>query len=395
MALKDMYRTALTGNKPVRARLTVTYEDGSERESNYGVAGITERYGTNPHQLFRLLLNDNYNFRVRELKIGKEGYSLTNIEDAVWATEFLKYCNDGTACAVMKHENPCGGAAVSSNVVDAFLKSWWVDWIAAFGSVVGFNVPITKELAKLLVEKNPDGKTAKYFIEAVAAPGYEEGALDELAKRSDLRILEYEGFDKIPRYIGDSAAPVIKTLPDADGMLSFEDRFLSRIRTDEDLLVKKIIRGDKEIEGLGVVSRRHPTVQELRNLRYAWHAAYVLRSNAVAIFKDGVLIGPGTGQQDRVRAVRYAIGRSHELRQEAEKLGLTETRDKIHDYNLNDAVLASEALFPYRDSMDAITDTPIKAVAETGGSTRDKESIEAADEHDITLIFTGERTFRH
>ncbi|MFA4819575.1 MAG: hypothetical protein WC613_01295 [Candidatus Aenigmatarchaeota archaeon] len=306
MALKDMYRTALTGNKPVGVKLTITYEDGSSRDIDYTTAGITERYGTNPHQLFRLLVNDKYNFRVREVKTGKQGFSLTNVEDAVWATEFLKYC-DGPACAVMKHENPCGGAAQSADVVSAFLKSWWVDWIAAFGSVVGFSRPITKELAQLLVEKNPDGKTAKYFIEAVAAPGYEIGALDELAKRGDLRALEYDGFDKIPRYVGDTASPVIKTLPDADGMLSFEDRFLSRIRTDEDLLTPQITRGDEVITGLGVVTKRHPTSQELRDLRYAWHAAYVLRSNAVAIFKDGVLISPGTGQQDRVRAVNYAI----------------------------------------------------------------------------------------
>ena len=149
---------------------------------------------------------------------------------------------------------------------------------------------------------------------------------------------------------------------------------------------KKPIEVKDEKVRVGVVTKRQPTPEELADLRNAWFAAYVLRSNSCAIFKDGVLIGPGTGQQDRVRAVRHAVNRVRELEHEAERLGLAETRRSFHDYTLNGAVIASEALFPFRDSIDAIGKTGITAVAQTGGSLRDRE---------LSMILTGERTFRH
>lgn len=121
-------------------RLEVAYQDGSTATVNYVPALISERYGSNPHQLFALLLPEDYNFRVREIKSGRGGFSATNIEDAFWAAELLKYF-DEPACAVMKHLNP-SGAAVSDDVAKAFLKAWWTDWVAAFGSVVGWNRPI-------------------------------------------------------------------------------------------------------------------------------------------------------------------------------------------------------------------------------------------------------------
>ncbi len=392
--LKDMYRTALQGNKPVQVIIKIQYGDGSNQEVVYHPSQITERYGTNPHQLFRLLSGDSPKFSVRQVKEGKGGFSLTNIEDAYWAAEFLKYC-DRPACAVMKHENPCGGAALGNDALDAFMKAWWVDWVAAFGSAVGFNYPITRELAAELVEKATDGKTARYFIEAIAAPEFEEGSLGILQRRNDLRALKYEGLHDMPKYREDAAGPTLKTIGGLGDLLAFEDRFLTRIRTEEDFLVKEIIVNNERVR-VGVVTNAQPTQQQLRDLRCAWPAAYVLRSNAVAIFKDGVLISPGTGQQDRERAVRHAINRHKELGKIATVKGLADFRNSIFDYgNLDGAVLASEAFFPYRDSIDAIGNTGIGAVAETGGSTRDQEVIDAANEYGIAIVFTGERCFRH
>ena len=253
--LKDMYRTALQGNKPVQVIIKIRYADGTNQEIVYRPSQITERYGTNPHQLFRLMSGENPRFNISQMKKGKGGFSLTNVEDAYWASEFLKYC-DQPACAVMKHENPCGGAAVSGDVFDAFMKAWWVDWIAAFGSVVCFNQPITRELATELVEKGSDSKP-KYFIEAIAAPDFETGAISELEKRDDLRALKYHGLKDVPRYReimlgdssiipGDAAGPIIKTMGDPGDLLSFEDRFLSRIQTEDDFLVKEIIIDEKK-----------------------------------------------------------------------------------------------------------------------------------------------------
>src|SRR3989344_68057 len=162
MEIESMYRRPLRGNKPVEVRIDVTYNNGEKASVVYIPATVPERYGTNPHQLFTLLVPKDYNFRVREAKSGK-AFSLTNIEDSFWAAELLKFM-DEPCCVVMKHENPCG-AALSDDIIKSFLRAWYCDFRAAFGGVVGFNRPVTKELAQLMVEMvEEDGKkSAKYF----------------------------------------------------------------------------------------------------------------------------------------------------------------------------------------------------------------------------------------
>src|SRR3989338_7431066 len=185
--IKQMYRTAMSGNKPAEVRIRITYQDGTNNEIKYVPALVQERYGTNPHQLFTLLFPEDYNLRIKPVKSGKGGFSLTNIEDCFWAAELLKYL-DKPACTVMKHLNP-SGAAQNDSLESSFLKAWYCNFVSAFGGVVGFNKPVTRELAQLIVEKS-DGK-AKYFIEVLAAPGFEESAVAELEKRPDLRAVQY------------------------------------------------------------------------------------------------------------------------------------------------------------------------------------------------------------
>ncbi|MFH0832838.1 MAG: hypothetical protein V1900_03915 [Candidatus Aenigmatarchaeota archaeon] len=390
--IKQQYRRPLQGNKPTHLTIEIEYQDGTKNKVDYVHAMIPERYGTNPHQLFTLLVPADYDFRVESVKSGKGGFSLTNIEDSFWAAELLKYMDEPT-CVVMKHENPCG-AAVSDDLEKAFMRAWYCDFVSAFGGVVGFNKPVTKELAQLMVEKSND-KT-KYFIEVVAAPEYEQGAMAELDKRPDLRALLYKGLESMPKYDGDMAAPVIKAQGGIDGMLSFEDRFLSRIRKPDDFLAKEYTRSNGEkLTGLGVVTERAPTGKELSDLRFAWYAAAVLRSNATAIVKDGVLISPGTGKQARVYSVVDSIRKIDDFNTAAVKQDIAFERNKIFDYSTKGSVLASEALFPEPDSVDAIAPRDIKAVAQTGGSIKDKESIEAANKYGIAMVLTGERTFSH
>jgi phosphoribosylaminoimidazolecarboxamide formyltransferase/IMP cyclohydrolase len=396
MEIKSMYRKPLQGNKPIEVRIDVTYKDGERVSVVYTPAMVPERYGTNPHQLFTLFAPKDYNFRVREAKPGK-AFSLTNIEDSFWAAELLKFM-DEPCCVVMKHENPCG-AASNDDIIQSFLRAWYCDFRAAFGGVVGFNKPVTRELAQLMTEMKEgqnDKKEVKYFIEVIAAPDYEEGALNELEKRKDLRALLYENLDRIPKYIGDAAAPVIKTIGGMDSMLAFEDRFLTRIRRPEDFLLKEYTRSDGEkIINLGVVTEKSPTKEELENLRFSWYATAILRSNSTAIVKDGCLISPGTGQQARVASVVESIRKVDDLNRLAEEEGVADERRKIFDYSLKGSVLASEALFPYPDSVEAIGPRGITAIAQTGGSNRDEEVITAANKYNIAMIFTGERCFSH
>ena len=395
MEIKSIYRKPLQGNKPVEVKIELKYEDGRNESVLYVPAMIPERYGTNPHQLFALLVPKDYNFKVREAKPGK-AFSLTNIEDSFWATELLKYM-DEPCCVVMKHENPCGAAA-SDDIIKSFLRAWYCDFRSAFGGVVGFNKPVTKELAQLMTEmvEKGDKKVAKYFIEVVAAPEYEEGALSELERRKDLRALVYEGLDGVPKYLGDMAAPIIKTVGGMDGMIAFEDRFLTRIRCPEDFLLKEYTRPDGEtIKGLGVVTEKSPTQKELEDLRFAWYATAVLRSNSTTIVKDECLISPGTGQQARVVSVVESIRKVDDLNKLTEEEDLSTERRKIFDYSLQGSVLASEALFPYPDSIEKIWPRGITAVAQTGGSNRDMQIISASNEHNLSMVFTGERCFSH
>jgi phosphoribosylaminoimidazolecarboxamide formyltransferase/IMP cyclohydrolase len=405
MGIKSMYKRSLKGNKPVEVNIELVYQDGSRELVPYMPALVPERYGTNPHQLFALLVNKKYNFRVKSKKPGSKGFSFTNIEDSVWGAEFLKFI-DKPCCIVMKHENPSGaasidekdiGASIGNYMEEHFLRAWYCDFRAAFGSVVAFNRPPTKELAQLMIEKAPDNKTRKYYIEVVAAPDFEEGAMGEFNKVETLRVLQYDGLDRLPKFDGDEAAPVLKTLPTMDDMLGFEDRYLTRITKPEDLLLKEYIRkstNEKET-GMGVVTQREPTKKELEDLLFGWYSVIPIRSNATAIVKNGCLISPGTGQQARVASVIDSVRKVEDLNRLAEKEGIADKRKEIFDYSLSGSVLASEALFPFPDSVEVIGPLGITAVVQPGGSERDADVVSAANKFNMSMTLTGERCFSH
>ncbi len=392
MSLRGMYRKPLEGNKPTGVRISITYQDGNGLDVNYVPAGITERYGTNPNQLFALLVPEESSFRLREVKTGKGGFSLTNIEDAYWAAELLKYMKEPSA-AIMKHLNP-SGAAQSDNLAKSFLRAWYCDFVSAFGGVAGFNQSVDKETAEVMTQRLPDG-SFRYYIEVIAAPDFDEGVMDILQRRKDVRVVKYEGLDEMPRYAGDVALPVVKSVGDVQGMLALEDRYLTRMRKPEDLLLAELKKGYETITGIGVVTQKQPTQREIEDLLFAWYVAGVLRSNSVAIVKNGCTISCGTGKQARNFAVEDAIEKTRRLRFEALGQDISEYRNSISDYSLEGAVAASEALFPEPDSVYTLADAGIKVFAETGGSVKDSEIIRAANEKGMSGIFTGERWFSH
>jgi len=240
------------------------------------------------------------------------------------------------AVAVIKHANPCG-AAIGSSLTDAFEKAWAGDPMSAYGSIVAFNRVIDKTVAQLLKKK---------FIEVVVAPGYEDNALNYLKKKKNLRVIEM-------------------TQPNTE---DYELRQLRFGYLAQDWNTKKL-------EDYTVVTRREPGARELEDLKFGWKVAKHVKSNAIVFVKDRQIVGVGAGQMSRVDSVKLAKMKAGE--------------------RAKGAVMASDAFFPFRDGIDVAYDAGISAVIQPGGSIRDEEVISAANEHNMAMIFTGYRVFRH
>lgn len=335
------------------------------------------RYGTNPHQgasFYKPKDSSGMPFGDMEIiKTGKSGLSETNYSDLNHGANIVKYF-DKPACAVMKHLNP-SGAAVQYNkqpLCSVYIRARDADPIAAFGGTVVLNQSV-------------DGATAKEImssvVEVVAAPDYSKEALDILhdfesyKMNREIRVIKLPNLMKLPKWVGEQAAPTIKTL--MDGSLIVADPLLTAIKSAEDLIAASTNHpkhGAFEI-------KTTPTKDQIDDLLFSWYLNLSVRSNGVVIAKNGVTLAVGTGQQDRVTAVKQAIDKAKE-------------RFK-GDETLIGASISSDAFFPFRDSIDFIADAGIKAIIQPGGSVRDWECIQACNEHGIAMVFTGERCFSH
>ncbi len=300
------------------------------------------RYGENPHQkgvFYRDKDAPSSTLASATKHHGKE-LSYNNILDADSALSLIKELTE-PACAIIKHNNPCGVALSKEGHLKAYELALACDPRSAFGGIVAINGTIDEELAEKLNE---------LFLEVVISYGYTEGALEILEKKKNLRLLEVE-----------------KGEPEA----GFDVRSVSG----------GLLLQSRDIESAGdlkVVTRRGPTEAELRDLLFAWCVCKHVKSNAIVIAKDEVAIGIGCGQTSRVDSTRIAL-------MKAEEFG--------HDPK--DAVLASDAFFPFRDNIDLVAEYGITAIIQPGGSIRDEEVITAADEHEMAMVFTGIRHFKH
>ncbi len=297
------------------------------------------RYGENPHQRGVLYTSPFEDLGVARAQVlqGKE-MSFNNYLDADSAVRVvLEFPND-PACVIVKHNNPCG-VAIGKDLKDAFLKAKETDPESAFGGIVAFNDAVDEDLARELISM---------FLEVVIAPEYEERAIEVLSKKKNLRVI---------RFFGLSTSFDVKKV--SGGYLI----------QDEDT---------KLYEKLETVTKREPTEREMEDLLFAWKVCKYVKSNAVVIAKDKRTLGIGSGQVSRVDSLRCAI-------QKARRYG----------FDLSGAVLASEAFFPFRDSVDIAHEVGITAVIHPGGSIRDKEVFEAADEHGMAMVITGTRHFKH
>lgn len=335
------------------------------------------RYGTNPHQgasLYRPKGSTGLTFGNLEiLKSGKSGLSETNYGDLNHGANIVKYF-DQPACAVMKHLNPSGAAVQngSESQRDVYIHARDADAIAAFGGTVVFNTPLTMETAKEIM---------KSVVEVVAAPAFEDGALETLndfdtyRKNKEIRAIALPNLNNLPKWVGEAAAPSIKVL--SDGSLVVADALLTKVKSVDDLVIATTEHSTRG----SFTCKTRPTPQILKDLLFSWYVNLSVRSNGVVIAKNGVTLAVGTGQQDRVAAVKQAIAKTQEKFSGVESLA--------------GAVLSSDAFFPFRDSIDAAAHVGIRAIVQPGGSIRDWESIEACNENGIAMVFTGERCFSH
>ena len=303
------------------------------------------RYGENPHQQASLYIRDKNSPLNRLEKLQGKELSFNNILDLSMVYEVLNQFRPGTSIeetrdfsVIVKHQNPCG-AAVAGSQEEAFKKAFEGDSKSAFGGIVGFNKPLNVETAEQM---------KKIFFEVIVAPDYSEEALKVFKKKKNLRII------KIPmNYVEKSD---IKTVP---GGFVFQER-------DVQL---------KEYETFELKTSRQLTDNEIEDVKLGWKLMKFVKSNGIIIVKDGMLIGVGAGQMSRVDAVEIAIWKSR--------------------FALEGAVLLSDAFFPFADSVEIAAKNKITVMVEPGGSIRDDEVIEKAEEVGISLLFTGMRHFRH
>jgi phosphoribosylaminoimidazolecarboxamide formyltransferase/IMP cyclohydrolase len=353
MSLKKLYRTKLEESFPEKIKIVL----GNQEIEYHKVLSL--RYGENPHQPAAYYAPKEGNLTVgamRILKTGKGGLSQTNIEDMNNAMNIVRYFDDA-ACAIMKHVNP-SGVAVARNgdsLRDVFKRAWGSDSVAAWGCVAGFNKPIDIETAEEIMSN---------YVEAVVAPGYVPDAMPIFEQKREIRIIQLNNIYSSSRFVGDDPWPLtISTMMDGSFVLSAP--MLTKMRSVNDFCW---------------VTERKGTEKEARDLLFAWYVNLNVRSNGVVLADDRQTLGVGTGQQDRVIAVKQAL-------QKAEERG--------HKDRLKDAVLASDGFFPFRDSIDAFARYGVKACCQPGGSVKDDEVIEACNEQGIAMAFTDERCFRH
>ena len=307
----------------------------------------TLRYGENPHQNAALYLERDAApgcVATARVLTGKE-LSYNNLADADAALECVKAFRKAPACVIVKHANPCG-VAIGATAREAYDKAYATDPVSAFGGIIAFNQPLDVATAQAILERQ--------FVEVVIAPEVDAAALTAFAQKPNVRVLASGEWPE-------QAAPALDFKRIAGGLLVQD--------TDRDTLL---------LSDLKVVSKRVPDAEELRDLLFAWHVAMYVKSNAIVYARQGRTIGIGAGQMSRVVSARIATLKAEEAVLE-----------------VAGSVMASDAFFPFRDGIDAAAAAGIRAVIQPGGSMRDAESIAAADEHAMAMVFTGVRHFRH
>ena len=427
--IKKMYKTIMSDNFPPEMTITfgdqkLTYRKRSWRLADEGSGDLIEkglRYGENPDQQAAMYQLVSGNLALAGVKFIEPGNGLvsaiteeqmvqagkhpgkTNFTDLDNALNILKYLMDRPAAAIMKHNNPCG-AAYGKTVADAYDRANMADRIAAFGGCLVVNRPMDKQTAEM---------ASANYLEVVAAPDYEDGAVTILSKRKNLRIIRLEKIAELAKY-RDMSVVEFKAL--IDGGLIVQQSQKNAIRTKDDFKEAKTLYKGKEYS-----IERKPTEKEYDDMLFGWNVEQGITSNSVIYVKDCVTVGIGTGEQDRVGVAEIAIFKAYTKYADAlcfKKYGIPYKtfeleagqgkRDKgalreIDDQTRKDkggligSTMVSDAFFPFRDGVDVGIKEGITTIVQPGGSDRDFDVITACNEASpkVTMVFTGQRVFKH
>jgi phosphoribosylaminoimidazolecarboxamide formyltransferase/IMP cyclohydrolase len=300
------------------------------------------RYGENPGQRAAFYVERKKGgIAALQQKGGKElsFNNLLDLEGALFATDPF----DGEiACAIVKHTTPCGMAR-GTDALDAYRKALACDPVSAFGSVISFTVPVDEETAEVV---------SSLFVECIVAPSFSAGALEALGRKKNLRVLE--------------------------GRAEWREHALDYKRVRGGFMAQERAARDGAGEEWRVVTRRQPTEAELRDLQFVWRAVGSVKSNAIVLARDGATIGIGAGQMSRVDAAFLSVHKA-----------------RVAGHDTKGSVMGSDAFFPFRDGIEQAAEAGVSAIVQPGGSVRDEEVIQEADKHNIAMVFTGKRQFRH
>jgi len=412
--LKKAYRTFAKEDFP--ERMEISFVEAEERRSllfekvTWDIGGERKglRYGENPGQPAALYRPINANlvlgnvvtlqygrYLVSDSEILQSGKhpGKINLTDADNALSILRYLHDSPTVAIMKHNNPCG-VAQSDTLEDAYLRADLADRVAAFGGCIALNRPVDLATAEAI---------ASHYAEVVVAPEYEPGVLDLFARKTSLRVLRIRNMERIKDFVSSSYLD-FKSL--IDGGIVVQASYLSRVRSREDLQIASCTYKGKEHRVL-----RNPTEDEFRDMLFGWWVELGISSNSVIYVKNRTTVGIGTGEQDRVGVAE--IARDKAYRKMADRICFEEQGIPFNDVKgpevrgailkrveearggLPGSVMVSDAFFPFRDGIEVGLREGVRAVIQPGGSERDADSIEACNEYGATMVFTGQRCFKH
>ena len=427
--LKQMYRTVMDDHFP--PQITISFGDQVlvYRKRAWKIPDVTSgeliekglRYGENPGQEAALYELVNGNLILGDCRFIEPGNGLvsaittedmiqagkhpgkTNLTDMDNAINVIKYLSKEPAAVIVKHNNPCG-VAYGSDLADAYQKANMADRIAAFGGCAVFNRPVDTQTAELISQN---------YLEVVAAPDFEAGAIHILARRTNLRIVRIGRIDNLSHYLNTRFVD-FKSL--IDGGIIIQQSPLNRVKTSADFML-----ASTEYKGKRYAIERKPTDEDYADMLFGWQVEQGITSNSVIFVKNGVTVGIGTGEQDRVGVAEIAVYKAYTKYADAlcfsrhgiplKEMELRASKGKADggvlleiDSEAKEAMgglagstMVSDAFFPFRDGVDVGIKEGIKAIVQPGGSMRDFEVIQACNEVEpqVTMVFTGQRAFKH
>ncbi len=412
--LKKMYRTIVHDHFP--PKMEISFVDENNRQTlfyekvTWRIDDVDKglRYGENPGQeaaLYRLV-NGNLvlgetqtiqpgTFLASDIELLQSGKhpGKTNLTDADNSLNILRYFVDKPTAVIVKHNNPCGVAQAGS-LEDAYVKANMADRVAAFGGCIALNRAVDRSAAEAITSQ---------YAEVVVAPDFEEGVMAVFEKKKNLRVIRIDNINRLQTFVGQRCVE-FKSL--IDGGIITQWSFVPAARTKDDLMLASC-----EYKNETYTIERKPTEKEVADMLFGWLVESGITSNSVIYVKDLATVGIGTGEQDRVGVAE--IARDKAYRKLADRICFERHTTPYNDMKdlgaraeidrevaesrggLTGAAMVSDAFFPFRDGIDVGLNEKISCVVQPGGSANDYQSIQACNEANVTMVYTGQRSFKH